>query len=170
VTTVKRTTPKTPVRAASARKKPETRPTKAAPPPLLRTSPRPTAVAAAVRKPVALPAVAALHEGIVYGPVKSRRLGRSLGINLLPPHLKLCTFNCTYCQYGWTHQPKRGSMAAEAWPSPLTVSKALVAALKHLEAQGERLDRVTLAGHGEPTLHPQFAEVVAGLRRVRDEL
>jgi len=112
-----------------------------------------------------------LHEGIVYGPVRSRRLGRSLGINLTPAHLKLCSFNCSYCQYGWSdHARGTATPTFEHWPSPATVAKAVSAALKSLAAQGEHIERLTLAGHGEPTMHPKFKDVVAALRKVRDEL
>jgi wyosine [tRNA(Phe)-imidazoG37] synthetase (radical SAM superfamily) len=112
-----------------------------------------------------------LHEGIVYGPVRSRRLGRSLGINLTPAHLKLCSFNCSYCQYGWSeHSRKAATPTFEHWPSPAAVAKAVSAALKSLAAQGEHIERLTLAGHGEPTMHPKFKDVVAALRKVRDEL
>jgi wyosine [tRNA(Phe)-imidazoG37] synthetase (radical SAM superfamily) len=112
-----------------------------------------------------------LHEGIVYGPVRSRRLGRSLGINLTPAHLKLCSFNCSYCQYGWSEQSRRAPTPSfEHWPSAATVAKAVSVALKSLASQGDRIERLTLAGHGEPTMHPRFKEVVAALRKVRDDL
>jgi wyosine [tRNA(Phe)-imidazoG37] synthetase (radical SAM superfamily) len=112
----------------------------------------------------------ALHEGVVYGPVRSRRLGRSLGINLTPASQKLCTFNCTYCQYGWSRQASGASAAGlDTWPSPATVAKAVRAALRAVAAQGEHIDRLTLAGHGEPTMHPRFGDVVEALRGVRDE-
>jgi wyosine [tRNA(Phe)-imidazoG37] synthetase (radical SAM superfamily) len=112
-----------------------------------------------------------LHESITYGPVASRRLGRSLGVNLLPPCRKVCTFNCPYCQYGWSAQTRRGvTRPAEAWPSVALVVKAVAARLRHAVAQRERIDRLTVAGHGEPTLHPDFTEIVGGLTAVRDEL
>jgi len=122
-------------------------------------------------KPAATAMLMPLHEGIVYGPVRSRRLGRSLGINLTPAHLKLCSFNCSYCQYGWSEHSRRASEPAfEHWPSAVTVAKAVAAALRSLAAQGDRIDRLTLAGHGEPTMHPKIKEVVAALRKVRDDL
>ncbi len=112
-----------------------------------------------------------LHEGITYGPVRSRRLGQSLGINILPRHQKVCTFNCSYCQYGWTRNyPSGATSAADAWPAPAVVARNVAAALERLKNHGDRVDRLTLAGHGEPTLHPQFAEVVDALREVRDRI
>jgi wyosine [tRNA(Phe)-imidazoG37] synthetase (radical SAM superfamily) len=132
------------------------------------TAPRSSA---AHPKPAATSMLMPLHEGIVYGPVRSRRLGRSLGINLTPAHLKLCSFNCSYCQYGWSEHSRRASDPGfEHWPSAATVAKAVASALRSLAAQNDRIDRLTLAGHGEPTMHPKFKEVVAALKKVRDEL
>ena len=112
-----------------------------------------------------------LQEGIVYGPVHSRRLGRSLGINVFPRSVKLCTFNCSYCQYGWTRATPRSPRApAEVWPSPASIARAVALGLKRATAQRDHLSRLTLAGNGEPTLHPQFPEVVDQLRAVRNEL
>ena len=112
-----------------------------------------------------------LYEGIIYGPVRSRRLGRSLGINLTPAHLKLCSFNCSYCQYGWSEQSRRASSPETAnWPAPAVVAKAVASALKTLASQDDRIDRITFAGHGEPTLHPRFKDVVTAVRKVREDL
>ena len=153
--------------ARSAASRPE-RPAAAKPRAVTSASAKP---AAAHPKPAASSMLLPLHEGIVYGPVRSRRLGRSLGINLTPAHLKLCSFNCSYCQYGWSEHSRRASEPAfEHWPSASTVTKAVAAALRSLAAQGDRVDRLTLAGHGEPTMHPKIKEVVAALRKVRDEL
>ena len=101
-----------------------------------------------------------LHEGILYGPIQSRRFGVSLGINLLPPGRKVCSFNCVYCQYSWT-EPLRsfeGLAGRLQWPS----SAASRTPLRDMRVSGRPLDRITIAGHGEPTLHPAFAEVVVG--------
>ena len=110
-------------------------------------------------------------ERIVYGPVPSRRLGRSLGVNLLPAGMKVCNMNCAYCQYGWT----RGAVTkfrarGTGWPTPGAVEAALTARLEQAEASGEMIDRLTVAGHGEPTLHPDFEEVTRRLIAVRNRL
>jgi wyosine [tRNA(Phe)-imidazoG37] synthetase (radical SAM superfamily) len=113
------------------------------------------------------PQLMSLHEGLVYGPVRSRRLGRSLGVNVLPPGEKVCTFNCLYCQYGWTRQTRRSDAQPVAWPRPADVVRAVGAALDALASQGLTVDRITLAGHGEPTLHPAFPDIVEALCELR---
>lgn len=100
-----------------------------------------------------------LQTTVVYGPVQSRRLGRSLGVNLAPGAFKACNFNCAYCQYGWTALPSR-----IAWPEPSTIVGAVEASL----IANPNVDHVTLAGNGEPTLHPGFARIVDGLLQVRE--
>jgi wyosine [tRNA(Phe)-imidazoG37] synthetase (radical SAM superfamily) len=111
-----------------------------------------------------------LQEGVVYGPVRSRRLGHSLGINILPRNVKVCTFNCTYCQYGWTKNPVQdASGVVEPWPSPASIAKAVSARIQRLMKSRDPIDRLTLAGNGEPTLHPQFPDVVDQLRAARDQ-
>jgi len=107
---------------------------------------------------------------IVYGPVRSRRLGASLGVNLLPPGLKVCNMNCAYCQYGWNRGRPRMHGQRIAWPAAQAVESALSARLLRAAQSGEILDRITVAGHGEPTLHPEFEEVAARVGAVRDRL
>ena len=99
-----------------------------------------------------------LQSGIVYGPLTSRRLGRSLGVNLAPPGRKTCNYNCAYCQYGWTQFP-----ASAAFPRPADVIDAVDQAL----ARDPHVDAITVAGNGEPTLHPGFAPIAEGLFHVR---
>jgi wyosine [tRNA(Phe)-imidazoG37] synthetase (radical SAM superfamily) len=102
-----------------------------------------------------------LQTGIVYGPVVSRRLGRTLGVNLAPAGRKACNFECAYCRSPWTEPPARRD-----WPDPA----AIVAAVERaLEGAGE-LDAITIAGNGEPTLHPAFVPIADGLFHARERL
>lgn len=108
-----------------------------------------------------------LQSRIIYGPVNSRRLGRSLGVNILPTERKVCSFDCLYCQYGYTEaQMVRASVAEVKLPIPAEVAEALMDALP---GAGE-LDSITLAGNGEPTLHPHFRQIVEVVVRQRNRL
>jgi wyosine [tRNA(Phe)-imidazoG37] synthetase (radical SAM superfamily) len=109
-----------------------------------------------------------LIDRTVYGPVRSRRLGVSLGINLLPSGMKICNMNCAYCQYGWTRGAARYRGGGVGWPTPQAVDAALSERLQRAAANDEIIDRITIAGHGEPTLHPEFEEVVARMSAARD--
>jgi wyosine [tRNA(Phe)-imidazoG37] synthetase (radical SAM superfamily) len=110
-----------------------------------------------------------LQKGIIYGPVPSRRLGRSLGINLLPSNYKLCSFNCIYCQYGWTKRPTLSpSQQLKDLPQPDDVAMALDTALQRLSRDGQRVDSVTICGNGEPTLYPQITTVIEIAKKLRD--
>jgi hypothetical protein len=102
-------------------------------------------------------------DGIVYGPVRSRRLGLSLGLNLLPLRSKLCGFDCPYCSCGFNTPRAAGSR----WPSPDEVGHALRRTLERLVPPP---DWITFSGNGEPTLHPRFPVVVARVREARDAL
>lgn len=104
-----------------------------------------------------------LKGGITYGPVHSRRLGRSLGINLLPRGRKVCPFDCVYCQYGWT--PDTAARDGEF----VTAGQVASAVANALAALAEPPDYLTFSGHGEPTIHPDFAAMVETVRRVRDQ-
>ena len=108
-----------------------------------------------------------LQKGIIYGPVNSRRLGRSLGINILPPARKVCPFNCVYCQYGWTEtHVARADMIPEL-PSVNSVRIALQEALTELPIPPAY---ITFSGNGEPTLHPEFDGIVEEVITLRDRL
>jgi len=110
-----------------------------------------------------------LQHGIIYGPVPSRRLGQSLGINLLPTDHKLCSFNCLYCQYGWTKKvtfsPDEG---LASMPSVDAVGAALETALSVLGHDRKKIDAITICGNGEPTLYPALAEVIVLVKKLRD--
>jgi wyosine [tRNA(Phe)-imidazoG37] synthetase (radical SAM superfamily) len=103
---------------------------------------------------------------ITYGPVNSRRLGRSLGVNILPPGQKTCTFNCVYCQYGWTDYEKIANINSLTWPSSEDVGEALKEALLQLDSPPAY---ITFSGNGEPTLHPSFPEIVTAVNSIRDQ-
>jgi wyosine [tRNA(Phe)-imidazoG37] synthetase (radical SAM superfamily) len=104
-----------------------------------------------------------LWDSMVFGPVRSRRLGTSLGLNLTPRWSKLCTFDCPYCECGF-NTPKSPE---SRWPSPDEVAHALRRALARLTAPPQW---ITFAGNGEPTMHPRFAVVVDRVLAVRAEL
>lgn len=110
-----------------------------------------------------------LQSGIVYGPVCSRRLGLSLGINLLPSSYKLCSFNCLYCQYGWTRNPTPyPTHQVKDLPRPEEVADALEKSLRRMVRTRTKLDSITFSGNGEPTLHPDLAEIVVRSKSLRD--
>jgi len=97
-----------------------------------------------------------LFDSIVFGPVMSRRLGNSLGINLLPVDKKICNFNCIYCECGLTLHGSQGT----GMPTREEVRHELEKWLKYNHLSGTPLDSITFAGNGEPTLHPQFAAII----------
>lgn len=103
------------------------------------------------------------RRGIIYGPVSSRRLGLSLGINVLPWGTKTCTFNCVYCEVG-SAPPITTAAGRDGFPPIETVLAELELSLAHTE----HLEAITFAGAGEPTLYPGFDTLVAGVRQLRD--
>jgi len=107
-----------------------------------------------------------LFDEIIFGPVKSRRLGVSLGINLLPLKNKICNFNCIYCECGWTKDTgKEGSRL----PSRLDVYQALDSRLSEMKKKNRPPDVITYAGNGEPTLHPEFPGIIDDSLILRDK-
>lgn len=104
---------------------------------------------------------------ILFGPVKSRRLGRSLGINLLPPDQKICQFNCPYCECGFTDVVlSRQAIKNElkTFPPKTEVIKQITETLVTYEG---KIDHLTFAGNGEPTIHPQFSEIIDELLKLK---
>jgi wyosine [tRNA(Phe)-imidazoG37] synthetase (radical SAM superfamily) len=108
-----------------------------------------------------------LFEDIVFGPVNSRRLGISLGINLVPVNRKVCTFNCIYCECGWTNERH---LPSDGYPPRELIAESLQRKLIELRGAGFMPDALTFAGNGEPTLHPDFPLVIGDTIALRDEL
>jgi wyosine [tRNA(Phe)-imidazoG37] synthetase (radical SAM superfamily) len=106
-----------------------------------------------------------LQVDVLYGPVNSRRLGRSLGINLMPGSYKLCSFNCVYCHYGWT---KVHTIDAQSHAQDLPALDDVVERVRLAARSALDFDYLTFSGNGEPTLYPQFAEMVHEVVRIRD--
>ena len=106
-----------------------------------------------------------LYDDIIFGPVRSRRLGLSLGVNLLPLECKLCSFNCIYCECGWT---EKGHKAA--FNKREDVARLLADKLFEMVNADNAPDVITFAGNGEPTAAPEFPQAIAGAVALRDEL
>ena len=106
----------------------------------------------------------ALFDDIIFGPVRSRRLGLSLGVNLLPVDSKLCSFNCIYCECGWTV----GGSAKARFNSREDVHRLLGEKLREMTAAGTPPDVITFAGNGEPTMHPGFEQIIDDTIALRD--
>lgn len=106
-----------------------------------------------------------IYPSPIFGPIHSRRLGVSLGINLLPEDGKLCTFNCIYCECGFNedHRPH------QKLPTREQVRTALENRLMDMQQNGPHPDVLTFAGNGEPTAHPQFAEIIDDTLALRDK-
>lgn len=106
-----------------------------------------------------------LYDNIIFGPVRSRRLGLSLGVNLLPIESKLCSFDCIYCECGWNadHPGRRRFNARE------DVAAMLDETLARMVAEGTPPDVITFAGNGEPTMHPDFEAIIEDTLRLRDK-
>lgn len=107
-----------------------------------------------------------LWESIAFGPIKSRRLGSSLGINLLPVVKKICSFDCIYCECGWTLE---SNMDTKNFYSLSEVNEAIESKLIQCIKDSIPIDSITFSGNGEPTLHPQFLEIIDHLILLRDK-
>lgn len=105
-----------------------------------------------------------LREEVVFGPIKSRRLGWSLGINLLPTKGKICNFDCIYCECGWNADGRDDTKL----PSAAEVRSALEAELADILLEGTQVDSITFSGDGEPTLNPDFARIIDDTIALRD--
>ena len=106
-----------------------------------------------------------LHfDDVVFGPIFSRRLGASLGVNVLPVKGKLCNFDCVYCECGWN----RDGLSDRRFPRLAEVEQALQHKMEILKAEGAAVDSITFSGNGEPTLNPDFAAIVESTLRLRD--
>ena len=106
-----------------------------------------------------------IYPSPIFGPVQSRRLGISLGINLLPADGKVCSFDCIYCECGFNedHRPQ------QPLPTREEVATALERKLQHMQEDGQMPDVLTFAGNGEPTCHPHFAEIIDETIHLRDQ-
>ena len=113
-----------------------------------------------------MPEIIPLQDSVVYGPIRSRRFGYSLGINVLPVSHKVCSSNCVYCQYGWTI-PSASSERLKRAAELLTEIEA--GFMEHARLKTP-VDCITLAGNGEPTLHPDLVELVIGINALRDRV
>ena len=106
-----------------------------------------------------------LFNSTIYGPIRSRRLGMSLGINLMPNDGKICSFDCLYCEAGFNAQ----GTGKDGVPSRDTVKRQLRHKLMKMKEEGLTLDVITFSGNGEPTLHPEFKKIVDDVLRLRTE-
>ena len=105
-----------------------------------------------------------MREATVFGPIFSRRLGSSLGINLLPQAGKICNFDCIYCECGWN----KGGLGDTVLPTADDVFRALKAKLEECSATGVPIDSITFSGDGEPTLNPEFQAIIDLTLELRD--
>ncbi len=106
-----------------------------------------------------------LFHSTIFGPIKSRRLGVSLGVNLTPDDGKICSFDCLYCEAGFNAQGK----GTTGFPPRSEVARMLEQKLKAMSEAGEPLDVITFSGNGEPTLHPEFEAVIGDTIALRDK-
>lgn len=107
-----------------------------------------------------------LFSDVIFGPIRSRRLGLSLGVNLLPTEAKLCNFDCIYCECGWNGDHR----GLRRFNDRATVRELLGEQLRKMADAGTPPDVITFAGNGEPTMHPDFEAIIDDTIALRDEL
>jgi len=107
-----------------------------------------------------------LFDEIIFGPIHSRRLGISLGINVLPTQSKYCTFDCIYCECGWTHSDQK--IKAKLF-SREEIKVAMLQRFPEVIQQGITPDCITFAGNGEPTIHPDFSGIIDDVLEMRNQ-
>lgn len=105
-----------------------------------------------------------LFHDTIFGPIHSRRLGTSLGINLMPNDGKICSFDCLYCEAGYNAQ----GPGTTGLPSREEVRRLLDEKLRSMSEAGDRLDVITFSGNGEPTIHPDFPAIIDDVIELRD--
>ncbi|MDE6377851.1 MAG: radical SAM protein [Duncaniella sp.] len=105
-----------------------------------------------------------LFHSTIFGPIHSRRLGVSLGVNLMPDDGKVCTFDCLYCEAGFNAQ----GTGTTGLPPRSIVARQLESRLRNMSEASQPLDVITFSGNGEPTLHPEFAGIIDDTLRLRD--
>ena len=106
-----------------------------------------------------------IREETVFGPIHSRRLGSSLGINLLPEKGKICTFDCIYCECGWNKDGRNDTLL----PSAEKVRKTLEIKLQQCKREGVPIDSITFSGDGESTINPEFSQIIDDTIVLRDK-
>ena len=106
-----------------------------------------------------------LFHSTIFGPIHSRRLGTSLGINLMPDDGKICSFDCLYCEAGYNAQ----GPGTSGLPARTEVARMLDEKLAAMRAAGQGLDVITFSGNGEPTIHPDFAGIIDDTIALRDK-
>jgi wyosine [tRNA(Phe)-imidazoG37] synthetase (radical SAM superfamily) len=107
-----------------------------------------------------------LWDKIAFGPIQSRRLGSSLGINISPTTVKICSFNCVYCECGWTLEK---NICPDSFFSVDEINAAIDQKLCQCKETGAPVDSITFSGNGEPTLHPQFEQIIDNLILLRNK-
>jgi wyosine [tRNA(Phe)-imidazoG37] synthetase (radical SAM superfamily) len=107
-----------------------------------------------------------LWDKIAFGPIQSRRLGSSLGINVSPTNVKICSLNCIYCECGWTSEK---NIAPYFFYSVDEIITAIESKFNQCKENGAVINSITFSGNGEPTLHPQFDRIIARLIVLRNQ-